>query len=407
VNRPAYGAADASVTLTASITKGTVTNTKVFTLVIKAAENSGGSSVNPSVIIPSDTTDTADLSDTEDGEVTLGTDNNIHVIIEYIEENVNSTADYVLPISVEEVKKLISDQEVKGVVVSVLLPEDIQKIENQDAMYHFTIEPEVLAMVQDGDKALNIKVIDKDNKELYQWTFDQNNLDIMIGDKENLDLSLSVKDLSECGLLKEELDKENNNGFLISFGQNSILPVQTTVKVYVGNMEGVEPGNKVYVYRNNKETGKLEYLPYSSSYKIDEAGYITLHIIDASEYIVLNSKADATLTKSLLSQIKLNLSSRVLYTDNPDRDVAKFQVILPATLQLTDRLDKVDVTNSDTAIAAVSITYSSDNDSVASVDNTGIITAVGEGRALITAKITLYSGKTKLVKISVIVKDSE
>ena len=69
---------------------------------------------------------------------------------------------------------------------------------------------------------------------------------------------------------------------------------------------------------------------------------------------------------------------------------------MPATLERVENLK--DDTNPGGAVGVLTIEYSSNNKKVAVVDENGTITAVGKGKAKITAKITLYSGKTKTVK---------
>ncbi len=400
VVRPAYGTGDASVTLTATITKGTVTDTKVYNLIVKAFENSnissgasGTTSISTPVVTP---------TPMSEASITLNSENDISVMIKCTEEDINSSKDYILPIPVDKVKTLILDENANNVMVSVLLPkyegdEETQEIENS-----IVLDSELLELIKASDKTLTIKIIDDTSKEIYRWVFDKNNLGGVENNLENIKLSLHVNSLAELTKLNKVLNQEHIKGFLISFNQNSVLPAQATVSIYVGNIEGIKPGSKVYVYRNNQKTGKLEDLPHSSHYSVSEEGYITMQVIDASDYVIVNSKAPSNLTKSLLSQVEVTLNNSVLYIDKTNKNKIKFNVTLPATLEIVKNIDKN--ANISNAVGELTITYYSSNKKVAVVDKNGTITAVGKGKVLVTAKITLYNGKTKVVKMYITVK---
>ena len=139
------------------------------------------------------------------------------------------------------------------------------------------------------EEEVNITVRDEDNNELYTWTFDTGEATDSEKKITDVNLSIDIMPLSENEKINEELT--DNQGFILSFGHNGDLPITARVRIYVGNFDNIKPGMKIYLYHYNKENGKLETLPFSSGYTVDEDGYITINIIHCSDYIVLNKEA--------------------------------------------------------------------------------------------------------------------
>lgn len=252
---------------------------------------------------------------------------------------------------------------------------------------------------------LNISVKDNDGKERYTWSFKGS--DLAASDKkiEDLDLSLSIQRVEENKDLAKLLGNShtgtnNQGGLLINFSHDGDLPSQASIRMYVGNM-GYSEGDRLYLYHYNSESGKLETLPYSSNYVVDRDGYITIKVVYCSQYVLLPKQAKEEIITSLRNQISVEPKKVTLKPGSNKNKTAVIQVNLPKTLeQVKDLKDKT----SGSAIGAVRITYKSSNSKVASVDSKGKITAKKAGKAVITVKTTLYSGKTKTFKVSVIVK---
>ncbi len=103
-------------------------------------------------------------------------------------------------------------------------------------------------------------------------------------------------------LLNGNAPEAGNHGLVVSFGHHGILPAQARVRIYVGDQKGVKAGDQVYLYHYNSEAGKLEALPNSTNYKVDEDGYISIDLIHCSDYVILPKEAGGKDVISLADQ---------------------------------------------------------------------------------------------------------
>lgn len=268
------------------------------------------------------------------------------------------------------------------------------------------IDPDLINAVKDTGTDIKFTVKNEDGKERYSWSFKGSEMAAMDREITNLDISLNLqkaadnKDLSELLELESPSEEKNKNSLVISFGHKGDLPAQASVRMYVGDM-GYKEGDKLYLYYYNSETGKLDSLPYSSDYVVDSEGYITINIIHCSEYVLLPKKASAGAITSLRDQISVTPNKVTLTLGSKNKSKATIKVKLPKTLELVkDLKDKT----SGSAIGAATVTYKSGNKKIATVDDSGKITAKKAGKVDIKVTVTLYSGKKKTFKVSVTVK---
>lgn len=323
-------------------------------------------------------------------------------LLEEIEKNGTSKKplEIIIPVSSKKLLQQMEDDEVKAAEVTVQITKALSF--NKKARINIILGQETLEAAKDGKKNVKVSVVDEEGRENYTWSFTGEDLSNSKQDVSEVNLSLKVYALD----LKEQLNElrlENKKavGVVVNFSHEGILPAQATVKIHVGNQKGLEPGDKIYLYHYNRITGKLETLPYSSGYEVDEDGYITVHILHCSDYVVLSDKAESDMITSLRNQISITPLRKTLYVGTADSGT-KIQVELPVTLELVDDL-KDDASNS--AVGKVTVTYKSSNDKVATVDSNGKVTAKGKGTALITTTVKLYSGKTKTVITTITVKE--
>ena len=264
------------------------------------------------------------------------------------------------------------------------------------------LDAKTLRELLNGDKDITIAIKDQDGREIYKWIFEKDNLLSSAHNITDIDLTLSVSQIPDNDEIWGRLgEDEGAKGLVLSFGHDGILPAQATIKIYVGDQEGIIPGDKIYLYHYNHESGKLETLPYSSKLIVDQEGYLTITILHCSDYIALHKEADNKKITSLRNQISITPHKRTIYLEYNTTPV-RIQVNLPVTLELVESLDDK---TSQPMIGGVTVTYSSGNHQVASIDNKGKITIIGAGKAEITARITLYSGKTKEFTTVITVKE--
>ena len=252
------------------------------------------------------------------------------------------------------------------------------------------LEAGVLAEAAKAGKTLSVTVKDENNKAVYAWSFDKDQLKQSQKEIKDVNLSLDIRALNDDSTLKNVID---DNGVVMNFAYHGVLPAQASVKAYVGNIDGVKAGNKIYLYHVNKNTSKLEALPYSSNYFVDAEGYLTVDILHCSDYAGLTKEAPKDLYISLRDQIKVTPLQNNLTLGKKTSTMIKIE--LPSTLQFVNDLkDKT----SQSALGAVTASYSSHNKKVATIDKNGKITAVGAGKSVITTTLKLYNGEVKKVK---------
>ena len=259
------------------------------------------------------------------------------------------------------------------------------------------ISSDIIKQAIEAGEDVTVTVRDEDDNELYTWTFDTGGA---TGSLIDVNLSIDVQSLDDNEEVDDNIQETlaDNQGLIISFGHSGDLPAAATVRIYVGNIDGIEPGMQIYLYHYNKETGKLETLPYSSRYTVDEDGYITINLVHCSDYVVLKNEAKPEQITSLRNQINVTVLSNKLYIGGTREDTTDIRIKLPATLMLVEDLNKAAYSK---AVGGVTASFSSSNEKVAIVDKDGVITAVGEGKAVITASLKLYSGKVKTVKFNI------
>ena len=273
--------------------------------------------------------------------------------------------------------------------------------DDADANLKLVLKEETLEALSFSGKDITVYVTDQEGKELYSWNFQHDLLAASKSKMADVDLTLKVSSMSTFDTKKQPNTGENGIGLLVDFGYEGILPSQANIRVFVGDLPGVIPDNRVYLYHVNPKTGKLETLPYSSNCQVDKDGYIKFDVIHCSDYAVLFQEAPSEAITSLKDQITVTPAKKLLYTGAGNPSYTQIAVKLPATLELVDSSDHK---TSQPAIGSVTVTYHSGNNKVAKVNKEGKISAMGNGSTDIITTVTLYSGKTKTFRTKVTVK---
>jgi len=306
-----------------------------------------------------------------------------------VDEDVIDTLGKII-IPSEGIAEKLNSQELEHVNISVQLPDKILDNNDQGQQTDLILQAGILGIVKGKGGSISISVKDEKDKERYSWTFDMQNQETSSNSMTDVNLSIGIRSLSQLDQENESL-ADNNTGIILSFAHEGLLPTQATVRIYVADQKGVTPGSHIYLYHYNDTTGKLETLPYSNDYVVDEDGYVTVQIVHCSDYVVLMGAASSDRITNLKDQITITPTKKTLHVGK----TTKIKIVLPSTLQLVSTLEDSTVNS---AIGAVTATYSSSNKKVVKVTKDGKIIAVSKGTAVITTKITLYSGKVMIVK---------
>ena len=187
--------------------------------------------------------------------------------------------------------------------------------------------------------------------------------------------------------------KEADGTAAVTFAEKDTLQAEQTIAVSLKE-EGFAAGQKVHVYEKLAD-GTLSNVAYGSTYTVGTDGKLTLPVMNRSDLVISAEKI--TTARSLRSQItgtkKLSVKKGAAKT---------LALTLPDTLQ---RVKTLTTTTAGRSIGALTVRYHSSNRKIAKVNAvTGRVTGLRKGSCTITAKITLYSGKTKTIKTKVTVK---
>ncbi len=161
-------------------------------------------------------------------------------------------------------------------------------------------------------------------------------------------------------------------------------------------VEGAKPGSKVYIYRVNEVTGKLETVAYGFSYTVDEEGNVSFPVMEGGNYIVLTKKAASKLVTPLRNQIKVTAPKSIKAGEN-----ASIKLELPSTLELVNSLGSETTFD---GVGATVVSYKVSEPSVATVDKDGKIIAKKKGKVTITITVKLYNNTYKTYKTKITIK---
>ncbi|MFA9462693.1 MAG: bacterial Ig-like domain-containing protein [Velocimicrobium sp.] len=290
-----------------------------------------------------------------------------------------------LVLQVNDMEKAISTIK-EGENIAVTIPYATQ-------LKDVILTKDLLNKLSDEKKNAIIEFNDQKGEVSYRWFFGES---VASKISAHSDINLVVK--TNPILLEKEnnsainsiLTKKQDSGTYISTAQTEALPVQGDLSVKVSD---VKVGQKVYVYKVNDKTKKLETMVGSFSHKVDENGYVTLGVLEGGDYLVLTEKAAKNQVTLIKHQIKIDIKQKTMKVGK----TSKVSVLLPTCLNNTD------VANS-SAIGKVKITYKVSNKKVASIDKNGKVKAKRAGTVIITTTITLYNGSTRTEKTKIYVK---
>ena len=283
----------------------------------------------------------------------------------------------------ELVKEQIESGKAKTVDLTVTIPGELANDEKVNISM-INLENEIFKAAKESGTDIKVTIKDENGREAYSWDFSADELKASNKTVNDVNIALKVMELKDVPLKAikemEEKDSSMSDGLVINFDNSGILPAEASVRVYVGNMEGIKPGSKIHMYYYNSETNKLDELP-DSVYIVDKDGYITVKITHCSYYVLLLNTPGKNMITELLDQVTVTAKTGNLFIG----ETKKITVKLPSTID-------------NTAVA----TYMSSNAAVASVSS-GVITARKAGTAVIKTIVTLKDGTKKIFNTNITV----
>lgn len=271
------------------------------------------------------------------------------------------------------------------------------KLSKEAAVDSITLAKETLAEAAKEKIDLVINITDSTGTSIASWKLSSDLLK-KADNVNDINLAVTVEEADDAkesnAVLSKVLPAAENRGVVVSVAQDGKLAVQGDLTVKVAD---AIIGQKVYIYKLNNETKKLESIVGGYSKAVDQNGSVTFGVLEGADYVVLTSKASSENITSLTSQITVKASKKKVAVGK-SLDIL---VTLPTCLEKTDKLTENTGSN---AVGAATITYKVSNKKVAAVNSDGKVIAKKAGTVTVTATITLYNGKTKKVKTKLTVK---
>jgi beta-glucanase (GH16 family)/Fe-S cluster assembly iron-binding protein IscA len=279
--------------------------------------------------------------------------------------------------------------------------EDVDKIviearTNGTSVPGLNLSKAVLNAAKKNQKPISYIVNDENGKTRYEFTMDTDSL-AKASIQDSLSLGVAIGKASENKEVQKILskDKKNPDGMLLDFAQAGEFPAQAGIRLQVGT-DDYKAGQKVYLYAVNAKTGKLESVPFGTTYRVDKDGYVEFPLIKGGSYVILSDQPSKNVITPLNAQINVE------QTKNLNKGTKKkIKVSLPATLE---KVGSMKEKASFSAKGRAVITHQSSNTSVAKIDKNGTVTGNKPGVVTITTKVKLYTGKTYTYKTKVTVK---
>lgn len=156
---------------------------------------------------------------------------------------------------------------------------------------------------------------------------------------------------------------------------------KTKYKVKV-DAENLQAGEELYIYKLDTKTG--EYVMVNAkAYEVTEAGSVSVSVSKKATYELVSADEAAAINKQIKSNIK------------PKKSSASVKPGKSTSFTLSSKANEDNIK---------SVTYTTSNKSVVTVNKDGKISAKGKGTVTVKATVTLKNGETKTIKMTIKVK---
>lgn len=355
----------------------------------------GNLTLDESIAIPTHVT-----TKVEDNLVISNVNIEYRDILALIEKNqLSNPISLAVPIAATKtlVDKLMSD-DVKAATASIIM--DKQFLQNNDKVIisEVCVEKELIQALRATEKTLHIQLKDQQGTIWYEWEINGKQLLYSLYVADNINLAVQLHKSTFNTKINDLITRTNNQGNILQLAGNLEVPVGSTLKINMKQQLGYQTGSSVYIYRYNKEFNVLESIA-KVKYTVDLEGYISVNLKHGDTYVILDHKADSSVKRTLLQQIQSE--TKVTTTKGNSVSVA---------VDLADVMVKVPTFSESqkrrygNETMLVTVSYSSSNRKVAPVSKDGTITAKKSGTVVITTKVTLQNGQTKINQTKVIIK---
>ncbi len=311
--------------------------------------------------------------------------------------NTNPNNKVVVNVEAKDNKVTISSDKMLAAIDST----DVGKVEAiivipSDAVLKSIILPkDVLKKASEEKINLFVNLTDEDEKVVARWYFDASTL-AKASLMEDVNLAVNISNVSNSKQSKvvKQLIRNKQEGTVVSLEQKGKLPAQANLTFKVANGK---IGDRVYIYKLNSNTKKLESIVGGYTHAINKEGYVTMGVLEGGDYVVLTKKADSKNITAMKDQIVVKANKTTIKLS----ETMSIQVILPTCLQKTSKITSKTKSN---AIGAVTVTYKVSNSKIATVDSQGKVTAKGKGTVTITTIVKMQNGTSKTVSSKITIK---
>ncbi|MDK2807757.1 MAG: trimeric autotransporter adhesin, partial [Clostridiales bacterium] len=283
------------------------------------------------------------------------------------DENGNVT----LSLGQEALKEALTDKQVKkGVVVDIKIP-TVKDTTVKDIL----LDKEALLLAKDAGQKMTIRIQNADAKG-YTVSIPASELK-------------KVSDASSALNLSVQLEKETAT---LRVGNEGELAVGMSVTVPVSDTLSMNAGDKVYIYRKNPETGKLEEVPNNRK-TVSEKGNLQLSTLSGGEFVLRQEKE--TNVVRLVDKVKVTAKSSLAKGNS-----LIVSASLPSELAQVKSFKKGDPIGQEEA----KVVYKVNDKSVATISADGTLKAKKAGKVKVSVVVTLENKEKKTYTKTITVK---
>jgi arabinan endo-1,5-alpha-L-arabinosidase len=186
---------------------------------------------------------------------------------------------------------------------------------------------------------------------------------------------------------------QNSKTTTLTLGDEGTLSLPVSVSIFAKDVLSAKTNSKVYVYKKNAKTGKLEEVPNNVK-KVSDAGYITMSTLVSGEFVV--SSIEKTDIVNLVDKVTLATTKNTVSKGS----TLSLKAVLPIDLALVSKFTSSDPYGMEEA----KVTYSVSNKSIATITSNGKLVAKKVGKVKVKITILLENQEKRVIEKSITVK---